>query len=73
MGRLRRRPSYCGEEDGGVLPPLVQRGVEGLERRVASSPSPQHQAPSKLVTLGFLPGALRYNSPECLVCHQTIR
>jgi hypothetical protein len=25
-----------------ILPPMVQRGGEGLERRVASSPSPQH-------------------------------
>jgi hypothetical protein len=25
-----------------ILPPMVQRGDEGLERRVASSPSPQH-------------------------------
>jgi hypothetical protein len=51
MERLRRRPSSCGEEDEGWaapvnLPPLVQRGDEGLERRVASSPLPQH-FPSK--------------------------
>jgi hypothetical protein len=25
-----------------ILPPLVQQGDEGLEGRVASSPSPQH-------------------------------
>jgi hypothetical protein len=25
-----------------ILPPMVQRGGEGLERRVVSSPSPQH-------------------------------
>jgi hypothetical protein len=48
MERLRRRPSSCGEEDEGwatpvVLPPLVQRGDEGLERWVVSSPSPQHE------------------------------
>jgi hypothetical protein len=47
MERLRRRPSSCSEEDEGwaapvILPPLVQRVDEGLERRVASSPSPQH-------------------------------
>jgi hypothetical protein len=46
MERLRRRPSSCSEEDEGwaapvILPPLVQRGDEGLERRVASLPSPQ--------------------------------
>jgi hypothetical protein len=47
MERLCRRPSSCSEEDEGwaapvILPPLVQRGDEGLERRIASSPSPQH-------------------------------
>jgi hypothetical protein len=51
MWRLRRRPSPCSEEDEGwvvpvILPPLVRRGDEGLERRVASLPSPQH-LPSK--------------------------
>jgi hypothetical protein len=51
MERLHRRPSSCSEEDEGwaasvILPPLVQRGDEGLERRVASLPSPQH-LPSK--------------------------
>jgi hypothetical protein len=51
MERLHRRPSSCSEEDEGwaapvILPPLVQRVDEGLERRVASSPSPQH-LPSK--------------------------
>jgi hypothetical protein len=45
--RLRRRPSSCSEGEEGwaapvILPTLVQRGDEGLERRVASSPSPQH-------------------------------
>jgi hypothetical protein len=53
MERLRRRPSSCGEEDKGwatpvILPPLVQRGDEGLERRVASSPSPEHVDPGML-------------------------
>jgi hypothetical protein len=48
MERLRRRPSSCYEEDKGwaapvILPPLVQRGDEGLERRVASPPSPQQR------------------------------
>jgi hypothetical protein len=28
-----------------ILPPMVQRGGEGLERRVASSPSPQQLSP----------------------------
>jgi hypothetical protein len=47
MERLRRRPSSWSEEDEGwatpvIFPPLVQRGDEGLERRVASSPLPQH-------------------------------
>jgi hypothetical protein len=47
MERLRRRPSSCSEEDEGwampvILPPSVQRVDQGLERRVASSPSPQH-------------------------------
>jgi hypothetical protein len=47
MERLRRRPSSCSEEDEGwaalvILPSLVQRVDEGQERRVASSPSPQH-------------------------------
>jgi hypothetical protein len=45
MERLHRRPSSCSEEDEGwatpvSLPPLVQRGDKGLERRLASSPSP---------------------------------
>jgi hypothetical protein len=35
-----------------VLPPLVQRGDEGLERRVASSPSPQQLA-SALASLAL--------------------
>jgi hypothetical protein len=48
MERLRRRPSSCSEEDEGwaapvILPPSMQRVDEGLERRVASSPSPQPQ------------------------------
>jgi hypothetical protein len=47
MEGLRRSPSSCSEEDEGwaapvILLPLVQRGDEGLERRVASPPSPQH-------------------------------
>jgi hypothetical protein len=48
MERLCRRPSSCSEEDEGwaapvILPLLVQRGDEDLERRVASSPSPQQR------------------------------
>jgi hypothetical protein len=48
MERLRRRPSSCSEEGEGwaapvILPLLVQQVDEGLERRVASSPSPQHR------------------------------
>ena len=47
MGRPRCRPSSCSVEDEGwtspvVLLPLVQRDRRSLERRVASSPSPQH-------------------------------
>jgi hypothetical protein len=46
MERFRRRPSSCSEEGEGwaapvLLPSLEQRVDEGLERRVASSPSPQ--------------------------------
>jgi hypothetical protein len=52
MERLRRRPSPCSEEDEGwvapvILPPSLQRVDEGRERRVASSPSPQHHLISK--------------------------
>jgi hypothetical protein len=59
MERLRRRISSCGEEDEGwaapvILPPLVQRGDEGLERRVASSPSPQHLPSEGPVRLSHL-------------------
>jgi hypothetical protein len=48
MERLRRRPSSCSEKDEGwvapvILPPLMQRVDEGLEQRVASSPSPQQR------------------------------
>ena len=48
MERFRRRPSSCSEEDEGwavpvILPLSVQRVDEGLERRVASSPSPQQK------------------------------
>jgi hypothetical protein len=67
MERLRRRPLSCSEEDEGwatpvVLPPLVQRGDEGLERRVASSPSPQHlpswhHAPSQWMVHTFSVGS----------------
>jgi hypothetical protein len=44
--RLRRRPSSCSEEGEGwavpvILPSLARRVDEGLERMVASSPSPQ--------------------------------
>jgi hypothetical protein len=47
MERLRRRPSSCSKEGEGWVVPvllslLVQRVDEGLERRVAFSPSPQH-------------------------------
>jgi hypothetical protein len=59
MGRLHRRPSPCSEEDEGwtapvILPPLVRRGDEGLERRVASSPSPQHLPSEGPVRLSHL-------------------
>jgi hypothetical protein len=37
-----------------VLPPMVQRGGEGLERRVASSPSPQHLPSEGPVRLSHL-------------------
>jgi hypothetical protein len=47
-GRHRRRPSSCSVEDEGwtspvILLPLVQLDRRRLERRVASSPSPQHR------------------------------
>jgi hypothetical protein len=56
MERLRRRPSSCSEEGEGnavpvILPPLVQRVDEGLERRVASSPSPPTSLPLHLTQL----------------------
>jgi hypothetical protein len=59
MERLRRRPSSCSEEDEGwavpvILPPLVQRGDEGLEQMVASSPSPQHLPSEGPVRLSLL-------------------
>ena len=58
MERLRRRPSSCGEEDEGWaapvnLPALVQRGDEVLERRVASSPSPQQQKLKDMLVTSF--------------------
>jgi hypothetical protein len=59
MERLRRRPSSCSEEGEGwaasiLLPLLEQRVDEGLERRVASSPSPQHLPSEGLVRLSHL-------------------
>jgi hypothetical protein len=59
MERLRRRPLSCSEEDEGkvtpvILPPLVPRVDEGLERRVASSPSPQHLPSEGPVRLSHL-------------------
>jgi hypothetical protein len=59
MERLCRRPLSCSEEDEGwaspvILPPLVQRVDEGLERRVASSPSPQHLPSEGPVRLSHL-------------------
>jgi hypothetical protein len=59
MERLRRRPSSCSEEDEGwgapvIFPLLVQQGDEGLERRVASSPSPQHLRSKGPVRLSHL-------------------
>jgi hypothetical protein len=59
MERLRRRPSSCSEEDEWwaapvILPSLVQRGDEGLERRVASSPSSQHLPSEGPVRLSHL-------------------
>jgi hypothetical protein len=37
-----------------IMLPLVRRGDEGLERRVASSPSPQHLPSEGLVRLSHL-------------------
>jgi hypothetical protein len=37
-----------------ILPPMVQRDGEGLERRVASSPSPQHLPSEGPVRLSHL-------------------
>jgi hypothetical protein len=37
-----------------ILPPLVQRVDEGLERRVVSLPSPQHLPSEGLVRLSHL-------------------
>ena len=37
-----------------ILPPLVQRGDQGLERRVASAPSPQHLPSEGPVRLSHL-------------------
>jgi hypothetical protein len=59
MERLRHRPSSCSEEDEGcaasvILPSLVQRGDEGLERRVASLPLPQHLPSEGPVRLSHL-------------------
>jgi hypothetical protein len=59
MERLRRRPSSCSKGDEGwvapvILPLLVQRGDEDLERRVASSPSPQHLPSEGPVRLSHL-------------------
>jgi hypothetical protein len=59
MEGLRRRPSSCSEENEGwvapvILPLLLQRGDEGLKRRVASSPSPQHSPSKGLVRLSHL-------------------
>jgi hypothetical protein len=59
MGRRRRRPLSCGVEDEGwtspvVLLPLVQRDRRRLERRVASSPSPQHLPSEGPVRLSHL-------------------
>jgi hypothetical protein len=59
MERLHRRPVSCCEEDEGwatpiILPPLVQQGDEGLERRVASSPLPQHLPSEGPVRLSHL-------------------
>jgi hypothetical protein len=60
MERLRRGPSSCSEEDEGraapiILPPLVQRDDEGLERRVAPSPSPQQVIVIVMMNLLHLP------------------
>jgi hypothetical protein len=59
MERLHRRPSSCSEESEGwaapvLLPPLEQRVDEGLERRVASSPLPQHLPSEGPVRLSHL-------------------
>jgi hypothetical protein len=42
---------------------LVHRTVSGAPAEAASKPA----------TLGFLPGVLHYNSPDCPVCHRTVR
>jgi hypothetical protein len=59
MERLCCRPSSCSV--GGewwaapvILPPLEQRGDEGLEQRVVSSPSPQHLPSEGPVRLSHL-------------------
>jgi hypothetical protein len=59
MEKLCRRPSTCSEEDKGwatpvILPQSVQRVDEGLQRRVASSPSPQHLPSEGPVRLSHL-------------------
>jgi hypothetical protein len=59
MGRRRHRTSSCGVEDEGwtspvILLPLAQWDRRRLERRVASSPSPQHlPSISAVFTLTF--------------------
>jgi hypothetical protein len=59
MGRRHRRPSSCSVEDKGWTSPvipllLVQRDRRRLERRVASSPSPQHLPSEGPVRLSHL-------------------
>jgi hypothetical protein len=59
MGRPRHRPSSCDAWDEGwslpvVLSPLVSETSEGIERRVASSPSPQHLPSEGPVRLSHL-------------------
>jgi hypothetical protein len=58
-GRRHRRPSTCSVEDEGwtspvILLPLVQRDRRRLERRVVSSPSPQHLPSEGPVRLSHL-------------------
>jgi hypothetical protein len=43
-----------------------------LENGGPDTPGAPVQAAREPATLGFLLGALHYNSPDCLVCHRTV-